>query len=133
MWPIPGSSWAAAPSALQRQRLRPQRYRLRDRGGVIQCSAGSSSADGLLTLYGQLIVKWQVSQAGRLPAATGDKLDYLLRLAINPWIFSVSAAFIAALSWMAAMSRLELSRAYPFVGLSFVLILVRARSSSMSR
>jgi multidrug transporter EmrE-like cation transporter len=34
------------------------------------------------------------------------------------------AAFIAALAWMAAMTRLELSRAYPFVSLSFVLVLV---------
>jgi drug/metabolite transporter (DMT)-like permease len=77
------------------------------------------------TLYCQLIVKWQVGNAGDLPEGTWSKVEFLLRLAINPWIISVFAVgAIAALSWMAALSRLELSRAYPFIGLSFVLILV---------
>ena len=33
------------------------------------------------------------------------------------------AAFVAALCWMLALNRLPLSRAYPFMGLSFVLVL----------
>jgi multidrug transporter EmrE-like cation transporter len=79
----------------------------------------------LLTVYGQLIVKWQVQKAGALPAALGDKVEFLARLVVHPWMISVFvAAFIAALSWMAAMTRLELSRAYPFVSLSFVLVLI---------
>jgi multidrug transporter EmrE-like cation transporter len=78
-----------------------------------------------LTVYGQLIVKWQVGRAGDLPDGTWNKFEFLLRLAVNPWVISVFiAAAIAALSWMAAMTRLELSRAYPFVGLSFVLVLI---------
>ena len=78
-----------------------------------------------LTVYGQLIVKWQVGKAGDLPAGLWSKVEFLLRLAVNPWVISVfAAAAVAALSWMAAMTRLELSRAYPFVGLSFVLVLV---------
>jgi multidrug transporter EmrE-like cation transporter len=79
----------------------------------------------LLTVYGQLIVKWQVGRAGEFPVAVGDKLQFLLRLAVTPWMISVFlAAFVAALAWMAAMTRLELSRAYPFVGLSFVLVMI---------
>jgi multidrug transporter EmrE-like cation transporter len=35
----------------------------------------------------------------------------------------MAAAFLAALSWMAAMTRLSLSRTYPFVGLFFILVL----------
>jgi multidrug transporter EmrE-like cation transporter len=43
----------------------------------------------------------------------------------NPWVVSVFvAATIAAVSWMAAMTRFELSRAYPFLALSFVFVLV---------
>jgi multidrug transporter EmrE-like cation transporter len=83
------------------------------------------SATVLLTVYGQLIVKWQVSRAGSLPDPLGEKLTFLARLVISPWMISVFvAAFVAALAWMAAMTRLELSRAYPFVGLSFVLVLL---------
>jgi multidrug transporter EmrE-like cation transporter len=79
----------------------------------------------LLTVYGQLVVKWQVDRAGALPASLGDKVEFLARLVVNPWMISVFlAAFVAALAWMAAMTRLELSRAYPFVSLSFVLVLV---------
>jgi multidrug transporter EmrE-like cation transporter len=79
----------------------------------------------VLTVYGQLVVKWQVGNAGELPAGVADKIVFLLRLATTPWVISVFvAAAIAALCWMAAMTRLELSRAYPFVGSSFALVLV---------
>lgn len=79
----------------------------------------------VLTVYGQLIVKWQVERAGALPGPLGEKLEFLARLVINPWLISVFiAAFVAALAWMAAMTRLDLSRAYPFMSLSFVLVLV---------
>lgn len=78
-----------------------------------------------LTVYGQLVVKWQVLRRGALPASLRGKAEFFAHLLVNPWVISVLvAAFIAALSWMAAMSRLPLSRAYPFVGLSFALILV---------
>lgn len=73
----------------------------------------------VLTVYGQLIIKWRVGEAGDFPEATGAKLTFLLRLASSPWVISVfAAAAVAALCWMAAMTKLELSRAYPFVGAS---------------
>ncbi|HEU4656678.1 MAG TPA: hypothetical protein VFR97_04095 [Capillimicrobium sp.] len=79
----------------------------------------------LLTVYGQLIVKWQVNEAGELPAGIGDKVTFLAKLLINPWVISVFvAAALAAVSWMAAMTQFELSRAYPFVALSFILVLI---------
>lgn len=79
----------------------------------------------LFTVYGQLILKWQVSQAGALPLSTGAKLAFLFELLINPWIFSgFLAAFFASLCWMAAMTKFNLSHAYPFMGLSFVLVLI---------
>jgi multidrug transporter EmrE-like cation transporter len=78
-----------------------------------------------LTVYGQLVVKWQVLQAGEFPGALGDRVEFMLRLLANPWIISVfAAAAIAALAWMAAMTRLELSVAYPFVATTFALVLI---------
>ena len=35
-----------------------------------------------------------------------------------------AAAFLASLFWMAAMTRLEMSYAYPFMSLSFVLVML---------
>jgi multidrug transporter EmrE-like cation transporter len=78
----------------------------------------------LLTVYGQIVIKWQVSHAGVLPALAKAKIFFILDLLTNPWILSgFAAAFLAALSWMAAMSKFPLSYAYPFMSLAFVLVL----------
>lgn len=78
-----------------------------------------------LTVYGQIVVKWQVSRQGALPTTLQGKVEFFVHLLLNPWVISVlAAAFVAALSWMAAVSKLPLSTAYPFVGMSFVLVLL---------
>lgn len=78
----------------------------------------------LFTVYGQLVLKWQVSQAGPFPVATGAKIGFLLELLLKPWIISgFLAAFLASLCWMAAMTKFPLSHAYPFMSLAFVLVL----------
>jgi len=79
----------------------------------------------LLTVYGQLIVKWQVSLAGAFPASGWDKTLYLGKLLISPWVISaMAAALLAGMAWMAAMTKLNLSYAYPFMGLTFILVLI---------
>ena len=79
----------------------------------------------LLTVYGQLIVKWQVSLAGAFPTANGEKVIFLAKLLINPWVISsMAAALLAGVAWMAAMTKLNLSYAYPFMGLTFILVLI---------
>jgi multidrug transporter EmrE-like cation transporter len=78
----------------------------------------------LLTVYGQIIIKAQVMQAGPFPEAPADKLWFLARLLLNPWIISaLMAALLAAVAWMAAMTKLPLSHAYPYTSLAFVLVL----------
>lgn len=77
------------------------------------------------TVYGQLVLKWQVAEVGPLPASASDKILHLLGLLLNPWIISgFAAAFLASLAWMAAMTKFELSHAYPFMSASFVLVLI---------
>lgn len=79
----------------------------------------------LLTVYGQIIIKWQASLAGQLPSGGGEKLIFLLRLVFNPWVLSAFlAAFFASLFWMAAMTKLPLSHAYPFMSFAFVLVML---------
>ena len=78
----------------------------------------------LFTVYGQIVLKWQVGLAGPLPDASMEKVTFLLRLLLNPWVLSgFVAAFVASLAWMAAMTRFQLSYAYPFMSLNFVLVL----------
>ena len=79
----------------------------------------------VLTVYGQLVVKWQVSLAGAFPASGWEKTLFLGKLLINPWVVSaMAAALLAGVAWMAAMTKLNLSHAYPFMGLTFVLVLI---------
>jgi multidrug transporter EmrE-like cation transporter len=78
-----------------------------------------------LTVYGQVAIKWQVLKVGALPEALPDKVFFLLQLLLNPWIISaLLAAFLASVFWMAAMTKLQLSHAYPFMGLTFVIVLL---------
>jgi multidrug transporter EmrE-like cation transporter len=79
----------------------------------------------LFTIYGQIVIKWQVRQRGALPGGLHAKLAFLVHLVADPWVLSaLLGGFVAALAWMAALSKLELSRAYPFTALSFVVVLV---------
>jgi drug/metabolite transporter (DMT)-like permease len=79
----------------------------------------------LFTVYGQLVLKWQVNKAGVMPATALQKIIFLISLIWNPWILSgMFAGFLAFLCWMAAMTKFELSYAYPFMSLSFLLVLI---------
>ncbi|PHR30261.1 MAG: hypothetical protein COA36_01455 [Desulfotalea sp.] len=79
----------------------------------------------VFTVYGQLILKWRIASFGSLPSGTGEKVKFLLSLVFDPAIFTgFAAAFIASLAWMAAMTKFELSHAYPFMSLNFVVVLL---------
>jgi multidrug transporter EmrE-like cation transporter len=78
----------------------------------------------VLTVCGQLILKWQVTKAGAFPQPFPQRALFLLRLVLNPWIIGgMFAGFLAFLCWMAALTKFELSYAYPFMSLAFVLVL----------
>jgi drug/metabolite transporter (DMT)-like permease len=77
-----------------------------------------------LGVCGQLIVKWQADKAGAFPDGSGDRIRYFVDFLLNPWVIAALAlAFIGLLCWIAALSTVELSRAYPFVAATFVLVL----------
>lgn len=79
----------------------------------------------LFTVYGQVILKWRIGNYGALPDLFQQKVLFLLRLFIDPFILSgLLAAFIASLFWMAAMTKFDLSHAYPFMAFNFVLVLI---------
>lgn len=74
-----------------------------------------------LTLYGQLVLKWQVGRMGAV--AGGGIVPYVAQLLLSPWVLSgLAAAFLGSICWMLALTRLELSRAYPFTAMGLVLV-----------
>lgn len=79
----------------------------------------------LLTVYGQMVLKWRVARANTLPAAFSQKIFFLVSMIWDPWVLStILAGFVAFLCWMAAMTKFDLSYAYPFMSLSFLLVLI---------
>jgi multidrug transporter EmrE-like cation transporter len=79
----------------------------------------------IFTVYSQLVIKWQVNNAGELPLDGFGKIQFLLILLLNPWVISsIIATLGAGLSWMLAMSKFDLSYAYPFVSLVYVFMMV---------
>lgn len=77
----------------------------------------------LFTVYGQMVLKWRMNLQGQLPAGLREKALFMLQLFLDPWLLSgFVAAFIASIFWMAAMTKFELSFAYPFMSASFILV-----------
>lgn len=81
----------------------------------------------LLTSYGQLVIKWQATSYQATTLGWFGKLPTVVQLLLQPWVISAFfAAFAASLCWMLAVSRLELSRAYPFMALNFLIVCIAA-------
>jgi drug/metabolite transporter (DMT)-like permease len=76
------------------------------------------------TVYGQIILKWRLSGLKIiLPDGLVDKGAYLVKLVFDPFIFSgFASAFIASMFWMAAMTKFEITHAYPFMSLAPALV-----------
>ena len=77
----------------------------------------------LLTVYGQLVFKWRMDMKGAFPGGTVNKMQYIFWAYLDPWIISgFLAAFTASIFWSIALTKFELSFAYPFTSLSFILV-----------
>lgn len=77
------------------------------------------------TVYGQLILKWRITHYGQLPESINDKLYFVAKLALDPFLISgFASTIIAAIFWIAAMTKFDISYAYPFMSLAFVLVLI---------
>lgn len=79
------------------------------------------------TVYGQLIIKWRIVQYGALPEVFSDKIVFLFKLLFDPFIFSsLASGFVASFFWMAAMTKFNLSYAYPFITAGLTVLTVTA-------
>ena len=79
----------------------------------------------LFTVYSQLVMRWQVGNAGGLPDGLAEKAVFVGGLLIKPWVLTaIFATFLSGVSWMLAMTRFEVSYAFPFVSLTYVAVLL---------
>lgn len=77
----------------------------------------------VFTVSSQLIVRWCVGGAGSL-APGADRIGFVLGLLLTPWIWvAFACTFLAGVAWMLTLSRLDLTYAFPFTGVTFLIIL----------
>lgn len=78
-----------------------------------------------LTVYGQMVLKWRLNLLGSPPPGAANTLLFVLRSLADPWVLSsYLSALLGSVTWMAALTRFELSIAYPFMSLAFVCVLL---------
>ncbi|OQA48353.1 MAG: 4-amino-4-deoxy-L-arabinose-phosphoundecaprenol flippase subunit ArnF [Bacteroidetes bacterium ADurb.Bin302] len=73
------------------------------------------------TVYGQMILKWRIMKLNWSMPSTGlwDMVVSYTKFLLDPFIFSgFASAFIASLFWMAAMTKFQITEAYPFMSLA---------------
>lgn len=73
------------------------------------------------TVYGQIILKWRINKMHWTlsQGSLGDMAVQYFKFLFDPVILSgFISAFIASLFWMAAMSKFEITQAYPFMSLA---------------
>jgi len=77
------------------------------------------------TVYGQLIIKQQVNTLNSMPSGLSLLPFYIIFIITRPLVLSgFFSAVLASGAWIAAISKFELSYAYPFMSLNFVLVVI---------
>lgn len=74
----------------------------------------------------QLIIKWKMSTFSFNDYETmTDKFLFAFSMLLNPYIImSLALTLLAGLTWMIAMTKFDISYAYPFTTLGFVFVFV---------
>lgn len=82
----------------------------------------------VFTVYGQVILKWRILDLNWSLSTTeglGQMVASYVRFLFDPLIFSgFVSAFVASVFWILAMTKFELTYAYPFMSLSPALVFV---------
>jgi undecaprenyl phosphate-alpha-L-ara4N flippase subunit ArnF len=81
----------------------------------------------VFTVYGQIVIKWRFNNLEfELPRSSAQAVvAALFKMLLDPYILSgFVSAFIAALFWMAAMSKMDITKAYPFMSLAPIVVFI---------
>lgn len=76
-------------------------------------------------VVGQILLKQGMREIGPVTLSLAGLPGFLLRLGTSPWVVTGMGLYLGgSLFWLTALSRIDLSLAYPFAGLNYVLILL---------
>ncbi|QOR62204.1 SMR family transporter [Sulfurovum sp. ST-21] len=80
----------------------------------------------LFAVTSQLVIKWKMNEYDltQYPSII-EKFSFAFSMLFNPYIIlSIFLTLLSGLSWMIAMTKFDISYAYPFTALGFVFILI---------
>ena len=79
----------------------------------------------LLSAVGQIMLKKGMNDLGTMTIAMKQIVGILWRMGTNPYVFVGLVIYVVGVVfWLAALSRVDLSYAYPFASLSYIVMLV---------
>jgi len=74
---------------------------------------------------GQVLLKKGMGSMGPLTLSVNQLGSILWRMATNPYVvFGLGVYMLSTIFWLTALSRVNLSYAYPFASLSYIVMLV---------
>lgn len=74
---------------------------------------------------GQILLKKGMSSMGPLTLSVNQALPLLWKMATNPYVFLGLGIYVmGTVFWLTALSRVDLSYAYPFASISYVIMLL---------
>jgi drug/metabolite transporter (DMT)-like permease len=74
---------------------------------------------------GQLLLKKGMNNLGEMTLTVNELGSMLWRMATNPFVFfGLLIYVISVVFWLVALSRVDLSYAYPFASLSYIIMLI---------
>jgi multidrug transporter EmrE-like cation transporter len=78
----------------------------------------------LFTVASQIIMRWRVGPSSDAATDAMGRFQFVTSMLLTPWVWgAILCTFLAGVAWMLALTRFELTYAFPFTGVSFVLIL----------
>lgn len=78
-----------------------------------------------LASIGQFILKWRLSTKSSQASLSWESVSNILMMLLDPYILiGLFLAFGSSIFWMAALSKYDLSDLYPYMGLSFIIVLM---------
>jgi multidrug transporter EmrE-like cation transporter len=79
----------------------------------------------LASTMGQLLLKKGMNNMGSITLNSNQFLSTVWKMVTNPYVFiGLAIYFAGTVFWLAALSRVDLSYAYPFASLSYMIMLV---------
>jgi multidrug transporter EmrE-like cation transporter len=99
--------------------------KLNKRGAVMNIAVIYILISVLGGAIGQILLKKGMTSMGPVTLELSHLFSILWRMATNPYVFFGLAIYVTGtVFWLSALSRVNLSFAYPFASLSYVIMLI---------